>query len=140
MTVRIPIVSGTVVNELFPSVLSCATFVIVFKKQTNKLGCFFFFLLLFLSHVPFLKPQTTRASQQRWLPFPPALRAGKASLQMMQQGYPFRSQMVLPILPGRWKVNTRVTSRAIFVCLLTLFRWVWFCGGVFLVNTLAFTS
>lgn len=45
MTVRIPIVSGTVVNELFPSVLSCATFIIVFKKQTNKLGCFFFVIV-----------------------------------------------------------------------------------------------
>lgn len=64
--------------------------------------------------------------------FPPALGAEKASPLDVAVRCPFQCQMVLPIIPDKWKGNDRVTfSLANFVCLLTLFHLVWFWVGCF---------
>lgn len=61
--------------------------------------------------------------------FPPALGAGKASPPDAVVRCPFQCQMVLLVIPDKWKGNDRVTfSLANFIC---LFHLVWFSGGVF---------
>lgn len=124
MTVRITIVSALLVSN-FPRALLCYFHNYIFKKQNKTVG----FVVVVLK--PHALPEAPNSMHQTGeaAAFPPALGARKASPPDAVVRCPFQCQMVLPVIPGKWKGNDRVTfSLANFVC---LFHLVWFSGDVF---------